>query len=74
MSFYPLYLYSMIRMSQENEERIEVNKSKQAKKPIVLPEFEEQSDIADLEEEDTTTVPIIFRMPKKHTRTSVKSL
>jgi hypothetical protein len=37
----------------------------QAKKPIVLPEFEEQSNIADLEEEDTTTVPIIFRMPKK---------
>lgn len=55
----------MIEMSQENEERIEVTKSRQAKKPIVLPEFEDQSDIADLEEEDTTTVPIIFRMPKK---------
>lgn len=55
-------------MSETDEEQfpppIETKKLT-AKKPIVLPEFEERSDIADLEEEDTITVPIIFRMPKK---------
>jgi len=61
----------MIEMSRENGEGIQtqrpirIKKPIETKRPIVLAEFEEESNIPDLEEEDTTTVPVIFRMPKK---------